>query len=138
MKAFVSYSRRDNTLGRLLSIESQLGESVELYIDDLHFPRGADRRTSVLKALMEAESLIAVLSSNYLHTPWTVFEARQACVRGIPVFAFSESGELFETRYEDLSTYCERRQTGHGFTERARNCRASELPRAEALYGVIA
>ncbi|WP_192582047.1 TIR domain-containing protein [Rhodococcus wratislaviensis] len=124
MKAFVSYSRRDNSLGRLLSIESQIGSVTELYIDDLHFPRGVDRHTSVLRALMEAESFIAVLSSNYLHTPWTLFEARQACVRGIPVFAFSESGELFKTRYEDLSTCCKNRVLG--------------LPHAGPVYEAIA
>ena len=87
---------------------------------------------------MEAESFIAVLSLNYLRTPWTAFEAREAQARGIPVFAFSDVGELFETRYEDLATYCERRQTGHGLPGSARTSQMSVLPRTETLHGVIA
>jgi len=91
MNVFVSYSRADNSPERLLEIELILAPLGTVYIDDLHYPPNADRYTAVHAALAAADLFLAVISNNYLHTPWTRYEFIRALRRGIPLLALTKT-----------------------------------------------
>jgi hypothetical protein len=102
MNAFVSYSRRDNTLGRLAEIEARLSHIGEVYIDDLHHPSNVDRHVAVVAALDAASVFIAVVSPHYPQTPWTRYEVKEAARRGLPLILLTETGAVRRARYDEL------------------------------------
>ncbi|MET8367625.1 toll/interleukin-1 receptor domain-containing protein [Micromonospora sp. NPDC005194] len=102
MNAFVSYSRRDNPLGRLAEVELQLGAIGDVYIDDLHHPPNVNRHVAVIAALEAASTFIAVLSPHYAQTPWTRYEVREAARRGLPLLLLTEAGAVREGSYDEL------------------------------------
>ncbi|MGW5081873.1 toll/interleukin-1 receptor domain-containing protein [Micromonospora echinospora] len=102
MNAFVSYSRRDNPLGRLTEIEAQLSHLGQVYIDDLHHPRGINRHAAVIAALETAEVFIAVMSPNYPHTPWTRFEVSEAARRQVPLLLLTTNDGIRSAYYDEI------------------------------------
>ncbi|WBB79571.1 hypothetical protein O7606_26050 [Micromonospora sp. WMMD882] len=98
----MSYSRRDNSLERLVQIEALLGHLKSVYIDDLHHPHDIDRHFAVTCALEAAGTFIAVVSPNYLHTLWTRFEASEAARRGVPLLLLTGTDTLRPARYDEL------------------------------------
>jgi hypothetical protein len=102
MNVFVSYSRRDNPVNRLIEIESHLRHIGNVYIDDLHHPPNVDRHVAVKAALMAADAFVAVISPNYLHTPWTRYELSEATNRSVPLLLFTQTNEVRACRNEDL------------------------------------
>lgn len=95
MRLFVSYSRRDNSLQRLLQVRDFLATADHAYIDDLevHDPH-EDRAQAVVNALECADAFVAVQSSNYLRTPWTRWEFNVALGRNMGVAALLPSWQL--------------------------------------------
>ncbi|MBQ0894651.1 toll/interleukin-1 receptor domain-containing protein [Micromonospora sp. U56] len=102
MSAFVSYSRRDNSLGRLAEIEARLSHIGEVYIDDLHHPLNVDRHNAVIAALDAADVFIAVMSPHYPQTPWTRYEVKEAARRGLPLLLLTETGAVRRACYEEI------------------------------------
>ncbi|MFI7159630.1 TIR domain-containing protein [Micromonospora chalcea] len=108
MNAFVSYSRRDNPLGRLAEIEALLSRIDTIYIDDLHHPLDVDRHVAVIAALDAADAFIAVASPHYPQTPWTRYEVKEAARRGLPLLLLTETDAIRSARYDELLPSCDR------------------------------
>ncbi|WP_435151018.1 toll/interleukin-1 receptor domain-containing protein [Micromonospora aurantiaca (nom. illeg.)] len=106
MNAFVSYSRRDNPLGRLAEIEELLSQIGTVYIDDLHHPTNIDRHLAVIAALDAADTFIAVASPRYPQTPWTRYEVKEAARRGLPLLLLTETDSVRRARYDELLPSC--------------------------------
>jgi len=102
MSTFVSYCRADNSLSRLLELEIKLSPLGSMYIDDLHHRKDVDRIAEVHAAFAGANSFLAILTTNYLRTPWTRYEAESARARRMPLLILTETEELRECGYSEL------------------------------------
>jgi hypothetical protein len=100
MSTFVSYSRADNPVERLARLRDHLsGHYPGVYVDDLDWMTSGDNRLEIVcNQLLKASAFVAVVSDNYLKTPWTAWEFNVATARGVPKFAYLPNGALVNER----------------------------------------
>ncbi|MBN9745434.1 hypothetical protein DMP23_30870 [Amycolatopsis sp. A1MSW2902] len=99
MSIFVSYSRADNTLGRLAQLRDYLTRYSDVYVDDLDWmTSGVGRLESVYSHLLNASAFVAVVSESYRKTAWTAWEFNFATSHDIPKFAYLPDCDLVNER----------------------------------------
>ncbi|MFI2473452.1 toll/interleukin-1 receptor domain-containing protein [Nocardia xishanensis] len=96
MIVFVSYARRDNQDSDLLRIRAQVSNLGLPYVDDLHDHSERPRSHTVVNALLAADTFVAVLSPNYLQTPWTRGEFAVAVQRKMQLLFLTPPGNLID------------------------------------------
>ncbi|QXV60097.1 toll/interleukin-1 receptor domain-containing protein [Amycolatopsis sp. TNS106] len=102
MRMFVSYSRADNSLERLVALRARLAGSADVYVDDLDWAAsGFDREDAVHRELVRASIFVAVVSITYRKTPWTAWEFDVALKRGIPKLAYLSDGRLVDEHSDE-------------------------------------
>lgn len=102
MKIFVSYSRADNSIERLVHISRSLSWMGHVYVDDLHYDASVDRSALVLDRLNEADTFVAVLTQRYLRTAWTIREVECAQRMDLKLFTLEMTGELRRNSYSSI------------------------------------